>query len=87
MQWKDATSYSRDGPRIATAWALKPCADLRISVTCGHIYYPGKWVMHCEPWFDTHPLGDDIVHASQAQEKALALVREKVAKIAAALAV
>ena len=87
MQWKDTTGYSRDKPRIATSWSVYLADELKITVTCGHIYHPGEWVVHCEPWFNTRPLGKDVVHASQAQEKALELVREKVAKIAAALAV
>ena len=87
MQWKDTTGYSRDKPRIPTTWSAYPCGELCITVTCGHIYYPDKWILRCSPWFDTHPLGDDVVHASQAQDRALTLVREKISKLAAALAV
>lgn len=87
MQWQDTTGYSRGKPRIANTWSVDPCNGLRITVTCGHIYPQDKWVMHCAPWFDTYPLGDAIVHASQAQERALELVREKITKLAASLAV
>lgn len=45
--WKDVTSYSRDSiERTPTCHAIEH-DQLRISVTCGHIYHRGEWVMHC----------------------------------------
>lgn len=87
MKWKDATIYSRGAARVPTAWALQPCADLRLVVTCGHVYHPGEWIMHCAPWFNTRPLGSDVKSAEDAQKEALRLVREKVAAMAAALGI
>jgi hypothetical protein len=84
MKWEDATSYSRGSERVPKAWQTKPCDDLRIVVTCGHIYHPGEWVMHCQPWFSTYPLGG-VKTAEEAQERALELVTKKVAAMAAAL--
>ena len=85
MKWVDTTGYSRDAPRVPTTWSIYPAKELKITVTCSHIYYRDKWVLHCEPWYNTHPLGDDVITTNQAHKKALALVREKIAKIAAAL--
>jgi hypothetical protein len=85
MQWKDSTSYSRSRPRIATTWSVVLTKDVSVTITNDHIYHPGKWVMHCRPWYDIHPLGDDIAHVTEAQEKALALVRARVAELAAVL--
>lgn len=82
-EWKDATSYSRDRERVPTSWALD-LGELRISITSGHLYYPGKWVMHCEPWFNTKELS--VETKEEAQAKALAMVRQKVEKLTAALA-
>lgn len=77
MNWKDSTSYSRDDKaRKPTSWTTE-IGGLRITVTSGHIYYPGKWVMHChEAGMDTVPV--NAVSAETAQRMAVELVREKV---------
>lgn len=57
--WVDSTSYSRDDKeRVPNTWTLTlPETKLRITVTKGHVYSPGKWVMHCfELGIDTKPL-------------------------------
>lgn len=82
MEWKDITSHSRDDKeRIPNTWDTK-AGNLRITITRGHIYHRGSpepWVVHCRPWFDTHPLkgikADDI---EGAQTKALAMARNQV---------
>jgi hypothetical protein len=86
MLWKDTTSYSRDAERIPTTWSLDR-GGLHITVTSGHIAYrgTGMWVMHCRPWFDTHQL-PGVKTAEEAQEAALALVRQKVEIMAKAFA-
>lgn len=86
MKWKDDTSYSReDKERVPKTWTLD-LGEVRITVTCGHIYHRGEWVMHCRPWFDTHALNMlENVNAEEAQAKALAKVRTKVDAIHAAI--
>lgn len=81
-KWEDTTSYSRDKPRIQTAWSLKLSRDCVVIITKGHIYYPGEWVFHCRPWFDTHPLRIPAdASPEEAQSAALAKVRGKVAEL------
>ena len=75
--WKDTTSYSRGKPRIPSCWTIN-IGDLRIAVTKGHIYHPGKWVMHCEPWFNSREIADDTLPEDQAKHVALDAVRSKV---------
>lgn len=79
MKWKDSTSYSRDDKvRKPTSWTTE-IGGLLITVSSGHIYYPGKWVMHCfEAGMDTVPV--NAVSAETAQRMAVELVREKVEK-------
>lgn len=72
--WKDITSYSRgDKDRTPTTWALQLGGGLRITVTKGHIYYQGIWVMHCEA-VNIHALELGIADAmplEQAQQAAI----------------
>ena len=88
MKWEDATSYSRDGDRIPTAWRLN-VGGLHIAVVSNHRWNPGAWVMHCSPWYDTYDLGmpSDQFSKEDAQQKALTLVRAHVQKIVDALGV
>ncbi len=85
-QWKDTTGYSRgDTERVPTTWSLDT-GDIRITVTCGHLYYKGSWVMHCDPWFNTYPLKiADTATAIEAQRKALSLVRQRITTLVEAL--
>lgn len=85
MKWVDATSYSRDQPRIQTGWRAA-LSDLAIVVTKGHIYAKGRWVMHCRPWYDTHDLGPDTIPVEEIQATALQKVRDRLAMIQADLA-
>lgn len=82
MEWKDTTSYSRGGERVPTCWTAR-AGRLRITVTTGHIYYLGKWVMHCAPFYKTHELG--VETKEKAQAKAVELVRVEVDAIVADL--
>ena len=83
MIWKDTTSYSRnDKTRQPTTYAAR-AGDLHITVTCGHIYYRGVWIMHCEPFYREHILGVDTLE--QAQAKAIELIRVKIDKVARAM--
>lgn len=72
LTWKDTTSYSRDRERIPTTWTAQ-IPHFRITVTCGHIYYQGKWIMHCEPFFREREL--DVASKEEAQAKAIAMVK------------
>jgi hypothetical protein len=77
--WQDSTSYSRDQKeRIPSCWTAK-AGSLKITVLNGHIYHPGEWVMHCfELGIDTKEMGlPKESTPEQAQEKAVAIVRQK----------
>lgn len=86
VQWKDETSYSRNGPREQTVWTAR-FGDLSLTVLTGHIYARDRWVMHFRPFYDTHELGatKDEMTPLQAQEMALQLARAKLAPIFKAL--
>ena len=77
MEWKDCTTYPRgDKERVPTAWEIKS-GDLRIVVTSGHIYYKGRWVMHCARLrIDTYPLS--ATSKKEAQLSAIEVVRQKI---------
>lgn len=76
--WKDTTSYSRGKERIPTIWTIK-LGKLKLSVMNSHIYYPGEWVMTCEPFFITKEL--NVSTKEEAQAKALELIKEEVKNI------
>lgn len=48
VEWTDATSYSRNKPRIQNAWQAQ-FGPVRIYITTAHIYYPDKWVVLVQP--------------------------------------
>lgn len=86
--WEDTTSYSRDDKeRIPRVWTLRLTRDVRISVIRNHWSKPENWVMHCNPWFDTHSLGlpSTVENRDEAMSRAVALVREEIDKIATAI--
>lgn len=57
-QWEDATTYSKGGDKTPTAWSIR-FGNIKLSVTSDHIYYRGKWVARCAPFFDTKQLNVD----------------------------
>lgn len=79
--WKDVTSYSRsDTERKPTSFAAVE-GQLRITITCGHIYHRPQWVMHCQAiGIDTHPLRLDLTK-EQAEAEALAVVSMRLAQL------
>lgn len=79
--WKDVTSYGRDDKeRKPTTFEAKAGA-LRIVVTCGHVMYRPKWVMHCYSLaIDTHPL-DKSETQEQAEAEAMEIVLERLADL------
>lgn len=83
MNWKDATSYSRDDKeRLPTTFAATS-GPLKLVVTSGHIYYPGRWVGHCQPLFEAKLL--DATTLEEAQDEVVRLVREWVNAASAGL--
>ena len=88
--WEDATSYSQRDPypRVPRSWRIRLTRDVVLTVVSEHIYYPGKWVARCEPWFDMRDLNipATIDNDDEAQRAALALVRQKIAELSAAIA-
>ena len=74
MDWKDSTSYSRgDTARVPTTFTSK-CGPLQLVVTKSHVHYPGRWVAHCHPLFETRPLEAHTREA--AQDEVVRLARE-----------
>ena len=82
MTWKDTTGYSRNGDRIPTTWSLD-AGDIRITVTCNHIYYKGEWIVRCEPFFEHKKLF--VKTKEEAQTKAIAMVRVRLESALTAL--
>lgn len=83
--WKDATSYERGKEKIPTAFAVE-VDGLRIAITCAHIWFKGRWVMHCrELCFDTEPLSEGI-SLEEAKQEAIDKVRERLSQLSGALA-
>lgn len=79
--WKDVTTYGRyDKERKPTTFEAKAGA-LRIIVTCGHVMYRPKWVMHCYALaIDTRPL-DKSATKEQAEAEAMEIVSERLADL------
>lgn len=82
-EWTDATSYSRDDTDRKPTCHRITVGDLRISVTCGHIYHSPNWVMHCGALaIDTKRLQAKTLEEAQAE--AIAVVKTTLAKLTAA---
>lgn len=83
-QWKDQTSYSRDDKeRIPSVWVLRLTRDIRILVVRNHRYSPDSWVVHCNPWFDTHSLDlpPTVENRDEAMARAMSNVRAKIEEL------
>lgn len=78
IEWTDATSYSQGqrGKVSQTAWETTICGA-RVWVSCGHRYYPDRWVMNCQTLgikgFD---LGSTNASSEQARDRAINKVWE-----------
>lgn len=84
--WKDVTSYSRDDKERKPTTFEARAGALRIVVTCGHVRYRPKWVMHCFALaIDTYPL-DKSETQEQAEADAMVIVSERLADLAACAA-
>ena len=66
LKWEDSTSYSRGKERIPTTWTCK-VGRFELCITCGHIYYPGKWVMHFSDIVREHRLKAKDKEAAQVE--------------------
>lgn len=84
LEWKDTTSYSRDDPVREPKTFTARAGDIAITVTCDHIYYRGKWILQCTPFYREYEL--KVTTEDQAKAKALQLVRNKIKVIVSALA-
>lgn len=83
LEWKDKTSYGLgDRVRVPTTIVAR-CGPLELTVISGHIYYPGQWVAHCRPLFDTKPI--DAKSLDEAKAEVVRLAREWVSAATAAL--
>lgn len=84
--WEDATSYTRDGRQVQSAWQYKN-NYLRIFITNNHRDYPGKWVMNCHSLgIDTKPFGFvETMSVDAAQRVALSIARQLAMDIAESL--
>lgn len=74
--WKDVTNYRRGerGEKEPTGWATQS-GNVSITITCGHIYYPGEWIMHCRAiGVDTLPLRP-CGSVEEAKKKAIDIVK------------
>lgn len=80
IEWKDDTSYPRGerGKHPPTTFGVQSGA-VRLVVTCGHINYPGEWIMHGYGiGIDTEPLGipgDDPAGKAMAEAERVAMRR------------
>ena len=77
--WKDSTSYSQgQKERIPTSWTAKT-ESLSITITKGHIYHKGEWVMHCfDVCMDTVPMKIPAdTHPEMAQVEAIKMVHQR----------
>lgn len=74
-------------PRGNSAWVseLRLGGALKLSLVWRHVRDRDSWVLHCAPWFDTTRVGPDTLPLEEAQNLALAKVREKIDSINAAL--
>ncbi len=87
MEWKDATSYSRDergkDQRVPATYEAK-AGPIRLCITCSHIYYKGQWVGHAFPIFKDRLL--EAKTQQDAQSELVLAVKEWVAAVASAVA-
>lgn len=82
-EWQDITQYQHGGNEHAlpTTWRAVS-GRLRVVITCGHIFAPGEWVMHCPNFqIDTHHL-DGASSLADAKRMAVEVVRNKAKKLA-----
>ena len=67
LQWNDVSSYSRGQVDRTPNTFSAQCGPMRIVVLTGHIYYPGKWVAHAFPLFESKLLSAVTLEEAQAE--------------------
>jgi hypothetical protein len=76
--WKNTTSFSQsDKKRIPTTFEAR-YEEIRIVVTCGHIDFKGKWIMHCHTLNMTKIVLEGCNTVEEAKTSAILLVRAKI---------
>lgn len=83
MDWKDITTFSRGQADRTPTTFEKRCGPVRLVVTSGHIHYPGKWVAHGFPLFESKPL--KAATREEAQAEATQMARDWLSAAAAGL--
>ena len=86
--WEDISSYSQgDKERVPNAWTLRLSPHVSITIVRNHLDHPDSWVMHREPWFHTRDLHlpSAVEYRDEVMARAVALVREQIANVAAKL--
>lgn len=84
-EWKDATSYRQGERGKIEPRSWKMCiGEWRIWISCGHVYYPGEWIVTCRAIdISKHRLGMIADMSTQdARRLALVVVREKAMNLA-----
>ena len=79
MNWTDATTYSRgNSDKKQDSWEMRT-GYLRIWISTGHIYCPGKWVITChELHMDAYEMRIPVeATTEQAQEYAVGIVKNR----------
>ena len=78
--WSDITTYSKsDKERIPNVFSTM-IGDVRISIVCGHIYYPEQWIFNCYSLGIKEEVLKDVTHAHLAAHAAIRLCKKKVMK-------
>lgn len=88
MVWTDSTTYSRlQKDRVQDSWTYQS-NSIKITVTKGHIYFYGKWVMHCPQLnMDTVALKiDSSASPEEAQKLAVKMVKARLEYLSNSLA-
>lgn len=80
VTWEDCTSYSiNDKEKIPTAFSTK-IGDMRIVITCGHIYAKQQWSLWCSTLYIVLHLMK-VETAKDAAEMAIIICKEKTEKM------
>ena len=84
--WTDATQRKRgEENKPADSWEYQT-EYLRIWISTGHIYNPGKWVITCHALgFDAVPMKCEVLSPEHAQLLALQIILEHLAKMISSL--
>lgn len=77
--WKDNTTYSSDAKEKIPTSFYTNIGDIRISITCAHIYRKGEWTMNCHALnYDVKPL--NVNTAEEAAKSAIVICKKKISE-------